>query len=324
MPSTFSLRLTAGVLAALISAGAAQAYELPSINLGLTGFVDGAPPPAGPGLYWMSYVQPYQASHFKDAKGQDLPLPNSDISVTPWVNQFVYQSDARWLGGKLGGMLLLPSLLSASLDDGAGGTILGQTQTGMGDPVLGAFLQWDPVMGAQGPVFAHRAELDLTLPWGSYDKSKGLTPGAHATSVEAYWSGTWWVKPEWTVSSRVFYLWNGVNGDPSPTRFASSGITEAHSFQAGQAVHMNLATDYAITPQLRLGLAAYWLQQTTDTKVNGQSLADTKERVIGYGPGVMYSFSADDHLSFNYYTETGARNRTEGERATLRFIHHFR
>jgi hypothetical protein len=80
---------------------------------------------------------------------------------------------------------------------------------------------------------------------------------------------------------------------PSPTRFASSGITEAHSFQAGQAVHMNLATDYAITPQLRLGLAAYWLQQTTDTKVNGQSLADTQERVIGYGPGVMYSFSAD-------------------------------
>jgi hypothetical protein len=83
------------------------------------------------------------------------------------VNQFVYQSDVRWLGGKLGGMLLLPSLLSASLDDGAGGTILGQTQTGMGDPVLGAFLQWDLVMGAQGPVFAHRVELDLTLPWGS-------------------------------------------------------------------------------------------------------------------------------------------------------------
>jgi hypothetical protein len=125
------------------------------------------------------------------------------------------------------------------------------------------------------------------------------------------------------VSSRVFYLWNGRNSDPLPTRFAQYGITEAHHFQPGQAMHANFAADYALTPQWRVGLAGYWLQQLTETKVNGESLSGSKERVVAFGPGVMYSFSAKDHLVFNHYTETAARNRSEGQRMTLRYIHAF-
>lgn len=314
--------LSLGVCATLAST-VACAYELPSINLGLTTFVDGAPPPAGPGFYLMSYLQPYSADHFKDSKGKDLPFPKSDVRVVPLINQFVYQSDYSVAGAKLGGMLLLPTVLSASLDDGVHGAILGKTGTGMGDPVLGAFLQWNPIMGERGPIFSHRVELDVTLPVGEYDRTLGVNPGAHHTSVEAYWSGTWWASPKWTLSSRVFYLWNGKNSDPLPTRFAQYGIGEAHHFQPGQAMHANFAADYALTPQWRVGLAGYWLQQLTETKVNGESLSGSKERVVAFGPGVMYSFSAKDHLVLNHYTETAARNRPEGQRLTLRYIHAF-
>jgi hypothetical protein len=323
-PRTLALPFSLGLAAlSAVLAPQAQAYELPSINLGLTTFVDGAPPPGGPGLYLMSYLQPYSADHFKDQHGNDLALPQSKVRVVPWVNQFVYQSDVDVLGAKLGGMLLLPAVLSASLDDGADGAILGDTQTGMGDPVLGAYLQWQPVMGEQGPVFSQRVELDVTLPMGSYDKTKGLTPGANHSSIEAYWSGTWWVTPKVTASSRLFYLWNGKNSDPLSTRFASHGISEARDYQAGQAVHANLAVDYQLTPQWRIGLAGYWLQQLTETKVNGDALSGSKEHVVGVGPGAMVSFDMKNHLVFNHYTEMSARNRTEGQRMTLRYIHQF-
>lgn len=322
MPSLHRLALPLSLGLAAFCSGV-HAYELPSINLGLTTFVDGAPPPGGPGLYLMSYLQPYSADHFKDQRSNDLPFPKSEVRVVPWVNQFVYHSDVTVLNAQLGGMLLLPAVMSASLADGAGGAILGETKTGMGDPVVGAYLQWLPIMGEQGPVFSHRVELDVTLPMGAYDKSKGLNPGANHTSIEAYWSGTWWVTPKVTASSRFFYLWNGKNSDPLATRFASHGIAEANDYQAGQAVHANLALDYQLTPQWRVGLAGYWLQQTTETKVNGEALSGSKEHVVGIGPGAMFSFSAKDHLVVNHYTEMAARNRTEGQRVTLRYIHQF-
>ena len=61
--------------------------------------------------------------------------------------------------------------------------------------------------------------------------------------------------------------------------------------QAGQAIHANFATDYAITEQFRLGLNGYWLKQVTDTEVDGEKVKGRREQVWAIGPGAMYSFS---------------------------------
>lgn len=49
----------------------------------------------------------------------------------------------------------------------------------------------------------------------------------------------------------------------------------------------------------------------------------TREAVFAIGPGAMVSFSPHDHLLFNAYFETYARNRPQGTRMVLRYVHHF-
>ena len=58
-------------------------------------------------------------------------------------------------------------------------------------------------------------------------------------------------------------------------------------------------------------------------KANGANIPNTREEVLGIGPGVLYSFSQNDHIFFNFYQELGAVNRTEGQRFILRWTHHF-
>jgi hypothetical protein len=113
-------------------------------------------------------------------------------------------------------------------------------------------------------------------------------------------------------------LWNATNHEPA----AALG-PDVTSTRAGQAVHANFATEYEVRPGLRLGLNGYWLRQTTDMKANGQDVAGTREAVLAIGPGAMVSFSPQDHLMFNAYFEVYARNRPQGTRMVLRYVHHF-
>ena len=88
------LAMATCVLTAMIVAPA-LAYQQPSVNLGLTSFVDGGPP-AGPGFYFVEYVQYYTADDFSD-----FPAPGVDAEVDVWLsmNQFIYQSNAPLLFG---------------------------------------------------------------------------------------------------------------------------------------------------------------------------------------------------------------------------------
>jgi hypothetical protein len=63
--------------------------------------------------------------------------------------------------------------------------------------------------------------------------------------------------------------------------------------------------------------------QITDSERNGRSLRDSKEQVLGIGPGLVYHFSPHDHLFFNVYWETEVENRASGSRFNLRYVHHF-
>jgi len=304
---------------ACICAQHASAYELPALNLGFTSFLDGAPP-SGPGWYVQQYIQLYRNGTLKDADGDDLKLPTTgglksrSVDVNAGLTQLVYQSDQPLLlGGKWGMNLMLP-YAGFDLDDNLA---LSENGSGFGDLLVGPYLQWDPIMGSNGPKFVQRVELQMIFPTGKYDSDKALNPGSNFFSFNPYWSATAFLSPKWTLSWRLHYLWNAKNEDPWDPLMADDT-------QAGQAVHVNFASAYEVLPKrLRLGVNGYYLKQITDSEVDGRSVSDSKEQVLGIGPGLVYHFSQHDHLFVNAYWETEAENRPEGSRFNLRYVHHF-
>ena len=297
--------------------GPAAAYDLPSVNLGLTSFMDGGPP-AGPGLYFTQYFQYYHTDQLNDRDGNALPLTDPDVDVWVSLSQFIYQSDQKLLaGGKWGVDVIIP-VVRIDAEYGGSGAGPEDNGTGVGDIVVGPFLQWDPIVKNGRPIFMHRIELQFILPTGKYDADKELNPGSNFFSFNPYWAGTFFITPKWTASTRIHYLWNAENDDPN------RGFGNAGETQAGQAIHINFATAYELIPNtLRLGITGYYLKQLNDTKADGRDVDGRKEMVFGIGPGAVWHLSKNNHLFFNAYTETKAENRPEGHRFILRWVHHF-
>jgi len=255
----------------------AQAYDLPGVNLGFTSFVDGAPP-AGPGLYFTQYIQHWSADKFADRNGDNALPAFADENLSAWISlsQFIYQSDQELLfGGKWGLDVIIP-FLSLDLDYGVNNTFNFPEDNGggLGDIVVGPYIQWDPIMGEDGPIFMHRFELQLILPTGKYDNNREINPGSNFFSLNPYWAGTLFITSKVTFSTRIHYLWNAKNNDPN-RNFTALGAT---SSQAGQAVHLNFDMAYEILPKhLRVGVNGYYLKQFTDTKINGNDIGGRRE-----------------------------------------------
>ena len=190
---------------------------------------------------------------------------------------------------------------------------------GIGDLLIGPALQFDPIMGEKGPLFVHRLEFQFIIPTGQYSASHQINPGSNFFSFEPYWAGTLFLGEKTAASFRTHYLWNAQNNNPSAILGANVKNT-----RAGEAFHANFTLDHEIIEKkLRVGLNGYWLQQTTNAEANGASVPNTRERVVGIGPGFLLSFSERSHLFFNYFWEMGAENRPEGNRLTLRYVHKF-
>ena len=164
--------------AGLASTQLACAYDLPALNLGLTSFMDGGLP-AGGGWYVQQYLQNYSANHLRDKDGNDLGLPRHELDYQLALTQLSYLSDLRVGNASLGLNMLVPIIAHIDVDDGLGNAAL-KARSGVGDLLIGPFIQFDPIMGPDGPRFVHRIELQVNLPTGEYDRDRDINPGNNA------------------------------------------------------------------------------------------------------------------------------------------------
>lgn len=283
----------------------ADIVQLPSMNLGDVNFHDGV---AGPGKIAMLLSDNYRGKSFNNANGDKLP-GNNDLNVDVLLSQFAFISNTKILGGYYGAEVLLP-LVHVNAQTSLAG-LPNESETGVGDIIFSPFLlQWtDSTLF--GKPYSHRLNFLFNAPTGSYDKNKAVNSGYNYWRFNPYYAGTLQLTPKIATSFRLHYLWSDKNDDPNP-------IIANKDTQAGTAFHMNFATGYALTPQLHLGVAGYYLKQLSDDKIDGVRQANSREQVFGIGPALQY-FTKGGMFELNAYVESEAENRTEGNKIVARY-----
>ena len=274
--------------------------QLPAVNLGDTNFEDGL---AGPGWLLQEFPDGYVADKLKDARGKTVPGSNH-VTAYSTTSHVAFVSKKRFLRGWIAGEVLLPLVdLEVQFANGSESRV-----RGIGDLIVGPGLQWAPKKIGNS-VFVQRVMVDVGVPTGKYSDARPVNPGNHFVVVNPYYCFTYEQK-KFEFSARLHYLWNSTNNAP----FVGLGIKD---LQAGQALHVNYATSYEIFNKVRFGFNGYWLQQMTNHQIDGRSIANSKERTVGLGPGVQIG-GGGLWFRMNSYLETDVRNRPSGIRVTLR------
>jgi len=205
-------------------------------------------------------------------------------------------------------MMVLPIVLHSKIEKNALG--IESSGAGFGNFTLGAYVQWPAIIRNGRPIFIHRLEFDMAIPLGKNKlPQKQINPNSTFFYCGPDWSATLFLSQKWSLSWSLNYVWNAKN--------------EKIDFQAGDAFYCNYSLAYEAYPKLYIGAVGYALQQIHNNRELGLSIADSKERVFGTGPGVVYFFPHDFDFFSYLYLENGVRNRTQGTNFILRLIKHF-
>ncbi|KQS41781.1 hypothetical protein ASG14_04850 [Pedobacter sp. Leaf194] len=100
------------------------------------------------------------------------------------------------------------------------------------------------------------------------------------------------------------------------------------SDKPGAYYNGNYSIDYALTKGLKIEAVGYFLTQLNQDSHSGNTqyyadqygIGNTRERVLGIGPGLAYFTPIGALIEAKMFFETGARNRFEGNRPTLRVV----
>jgi hypothetical protein len=298
-----------GVFALMFVPQAASAFNQPGMNLGFTSFADAGAPPEGykgPAILLSEVVQWYDSSTFRDANGHKIPGDNRvSLLVNTHQLYFLPKLNDPFTGAQLGLDVIVPVVVGSvstpvNSDSNSGG---------LGDFIFSPVFQWNDhtLFGLR---YFHRFEVHVTAPTADFDKRFAFNPGDNVWSFAPYYAQTLWLLPYLDLEISLRHQWRYATENPDT------------DIQAGQIYYVNYAASYGLLPGFRVGLNGYALQQLTDDEFQGRTIENSKERVIGLGPGIVYNKGPATFM-VNYFTEFAVENRSDGFRLSTRLIYRF-
>lgn len=257
-----------------------------TIGEGAEAFFAGALPPAG--VYGLLYYTHYHASRFNDSHGNSA-VPGFKLDADVVIPRVVWMSDWSLLGGRYGAYAVLP-MESLALD--AGGASFNRTN--LGDLIVSPGL----IAWGAGPLRTVAA-IEFVFPTGQYDMRAVLNTGKNYYTARPIFGVSWMPNDKVEMSAKITYSFNSPNRD-----------TNYHS---GNLFHIDYSASYALTPAARAGISGYFVKQTTDDTLNGQSVAGDgfRGQTFAIGPGLRYQFSKFS-LEARVVKEFFVRNRPAG------------
>ncbi|MEW6442950.1 MAG: transporter [bacterium] len=323
-----------GLALSMVVLSAAQAFNQPPYNLGLTNAFDGAIP--GPGLYLMAYTQFYSADEL--AVNDDVPQPvrsileDTELIALSAAWQIAWITKLELLGAFLGWNVVIPVVVFDT--DGPINSFVRslpipgdriEDTGGLGDIITGPVIQWSGKSLFSRPYF-HRIELDVIVPTGKYSDDFLINAGSNIVTFNPYYAFTWFPTPKTDVSFRIHYAWNSTNKNPYESLYGPDA-----ELQPGQNFHFNYTLQQNLYKSLWMGAAGYCMWQLTDddlkdSALEGTPLADAlvqKERVFGIGPILTITPIKNMFLSWATAFEVGVKNRPEGFKTTFKILYGF-
>lgn len=281
-----------------------------STELGLTSYPDGvenffagAFPP--PGVYFQNYWLFYKADQFRGGP------PEPKAFVFAQVIRLIYSSKLQILGGNWGTHIVIPFIYTDLVSD----PLRVNEQTfGVGN------ICFDPVILAWHFGDYHvTAAFEVQFP-GTYDRDDLASPSRNYFTFEPILGLAWMPKWGLGVNIKMMYDFPTVNNDPLALPIPGAAQDHYHS---GQSFHFDYCVDYAVRPNLRLGVAGYYYVQTTkDTADDGRAFAFGHGREFALGPAIKYDYGKFSFCVINQF-EMAALNRPEGVRNWIRIWYAF-
>ncbi|GGB20305.1 hypothetical protein GCM10011511_50060 [Puia dinghuensis] len=261
-----------------------------------------------PGFVYQGYAQLYQTNRIYNANGDNtgsLLKVNSLLSL----HQLIYLTPVKVLGGNLGFTVLVPIVrITATNTAGPAPSV---NPDAVGDIVQGTAIQWSD-RKLFGKVFWHRLEADVNIPTGSYNSNYAINASSHLWAIGVYHAFTLFLNKNVTLSARNQFNYNFRIIDKPD--------------KPGACYNGNYSIDVSLLKDFKLEVAAYYLTQITEDSYDGDhnyyqnryQLSTTKERVLGFGPGLAYFLPGGILIEGKVFFEAAAKNTSQGTRPTLR------
>lgn len=272
---------------------------------GAENFLCGAFPP--PGFYFQNYFLFYNAVH---VRGTAPPESHGEFIANTF--RFIYSSKVEILGANWGAHIVIPLVYAGLHFRGLtpmGYISLGDYQFGFGNISINPL-----ILGWHFGEFHVTGGFDIDFP-GTYGATRPASPSQNYFTFRPVLGLGWLPKSGFGANIKLMYDFPTNNTNPV------QALGSRFEYHSGQAFHFDYCVDYALLPNLRLGVAGFYYVQTTADTQDGVKIGN-HARQFAIGPAIKYDYQ---RFSFCFIPqfEVATMHRPEGQRFWFRLWYAF-